>query len=287
MKQVFTVVVLSLFLALSFGCSGNTANIEANNVTVEAESPFASITDPAAALAEGDRLFDENQTEKAIQAYQQAINLNPDLAEGHFKLGIAYALLEMQYEQTGTVDPGNPDARSKPRSQKSFEKAVEAYKKLLKANPDDDTAHFNLARTYNKLNKDEEAEKEFRQAVKLKPDDSEYQTELGSILIKLAQYREAIAPLKKAVELDAGNERAASLLEDAEAGRQRIDYVGKDSNANRASSNSSANANANSASNTSTNSSLKQPASNTAKPPKPEETPPRADKNEKRGKKGE
>ncbi len=287
MKQVFTIVALSLLLALTFGCSGNAANIEANNVTVEAESPFANITDPAAALAEGDRLFDENQTEKAIQAYQQAIKLNPDLAEAHFKLGIAYALLEMQYEQTGTVDPANPDARSKPRSQKSFEKAVEAYKKWIAANPNDDVAHYNLARTYNKLNKDEEAEKEFRQAVKLKPEDSEYQTELGNILIKLAQYREAIAPLKKAVELDAGNERAASLLEDAEAGRQRIDYVGKNTNANRPSSNSSANSNANSASNTSTNSSLKQPPTNTAKPPRPEETPPRGGKNEKRGKKGE
>ncbi len=287
MKQVFTIVALSLLLALTFGCSGNAANIEANNVTVEAESPFANITDPAAALAEGDRLFDENQTEKAIQAYQQAIKLNPDLAEAHFKLGIAYALLEMQYEQTGTVDPANPDARSKPRSQKSFEKAVEAYKKWIAATPNDDVAHYNLARTYNKLNKDEEAEKEFRQAVKLKPEDSEYQTELGNILIKLAQYREAIAPLKKAVELDAGNERAASLLEDAEAGRQRIDYVGKNTNANRPSSNSSANSNANSASNTSTNSLLKQPPTNTAKPPRPEETPPRGGKNEKRGKKGE
>ena len=89
MKQVFTIVVLSVFLTLSFSCSKNSANIEANTVTVEAESPFANITDPAAALAEGDRLFDENQTERAIQAYQQAIKLNPDLAEGHFKLGIA------------------------------------------------------------------------------------------------------------------------------------------------------------------------------------------------------
>lgn len=294
MKQVFTILILSLVVALSFSCSKNSANVEANTVTVEAESPFANITDPAAALKEGDRLFDENQTELAIQAYQQAIKLNPDLAEAHFKLGIAYALLEMQYEQTGTVDPANPDARSKPRSQKSFEKAAEAYKKWIAANPNDDVAHYNLARTYNKLNKDEEAEKEFRQAVKLKPEDSEYQTELGSILIKLAQYREAIAPLKKAIELDAGNERAASLLEDAEAGRQRIDYVGKDSNANRASSgsnsNSAASANANSASNTSTNSAVKPPPANTAKPPKPEvketKPEPKSDKSEKRGKKG-
>lgn len=289
MKQVFTIVFLSLLVGFGFGCSGNSSNTAANNANVAAESPFANITDPAAALAEGDRLFDENQTEMAIQAYQQAIKLNPDLADAHFKLGIAYALLEMQYEQTGTVDPANPDARSKPRSQKSFENAVDAYKKWIAANPNDDNAHYNLARAYNKLNKDEAAEKEFRQAVKLKPDDSEYQTELGSILIKLAQYSEAIPALKKAVELDAGNERAASLLEDAEAGRQRINYVGPANTANRANSNSNtANANANSASNTSANSAVKPPPANTAKPPKPEVkgTPPKADKNEKRGKKG-
>lgn len=276
-------------MALSFACSANSSNIEANNANAAAESPFANITDPAAALAEGDRLFDDNQTDMAIQAYQQAIKLNPDMAEAHFKLGIAYALVEMQMEQEGKV-ANTIDSKGKTRSQRSFEKAVEAYKKWLNANPDDDNAHYNLARTYNKLNKDEEAEKEFRQAVKLKPDDSEYQTELGLILIKLAQYREAIPPLKKAVELDPGNERAASLLEDAEAGRQRIDYVSKDNNSNRSgsNSNSAANANANSASNTSTNSALKPPPANSAKPTKPEakETPPKADKNEKRGKKG-
>ncbi|MFM9903144.1 MAG: tetratricopeptide repeat protein [Pyrinomonadaceae bacterium] len=266
MKQVFTIVVITVFMAAGFGCTGRSANSAITNANIEVESPFASITDPNAALAEGDRLFDENQTEMAIQAYQQAVKLNPDFAEAHFKLGIAYALLDMQIEQSGVITgPETKDARAKTRSQKAFEKAVEAYKKWLTANPDDDVAHFNLARTYNKLDKVEEAEKEFRVAVKLKPNDGEYQTELGGILIRLAQYREAIGPLKKAIEIDAANERAASLLEDAEAGRQRLDYVSVPKNSNQSASNSAStsNGNVNAASNS--NSAVKPPDGNSNK----------------------
>lgn len=277
MRQVFAFVVLTVFIAAGIGCSRKSANSEETaNANTATESPFANITDANAALAEGNRLLDENQTEMAIEAFKQAVKLNSDLPEPHFKLGIAYALLELQYEQSGTVDPDNPDARVKSRSQKAFEKAVETYKKWLVANPDDDTAHFNLARTYYKLNKLEEAEKEFRQAVKIKPDDTDYQTELGAILIKLAQYHEAIAPLNRAIELDSTNERAASLLEDAEAGRQRLDYVPPKNTANSANANANANMSANSNSNTSmrsnsnSNSAPKPTPAASPKPPKDE-----------------
>lgn len=279
MKQVFIIVVIAVFMAFGIGCWSKSANVaDANNANTITESPFASITDAGAALAEGDKLLDENQTELAIEAFKQAVKLNPDLPEPHFKLGIAYALLEMQMQQNGEVtEPeisanGNKIVRTKTRSEREFEKAVEAYKKWLVANRNDDNAHYNLARTYNKLNRDDEAEKEFTQAVKLKPDETEYQTELGAILIKLAKYREAIAPLKKAVELDATNERAAGLLEDAEAGRQRLDYVAPKKDANSANSNANANANSNTSvgSNSNTNSAHKPPPANANKPKKDE-----------------
>lgn len=271
MRQVFTIIVLAVFVLAWAGCTRKSANTEdANNANSATESPFGNITDSNAVLAEGNRLLDENQTELAIQAYKQAVKLNPDLAEAHFQLGIACALLEMQYEQSGTVDPDNPDARVKSRSQKAFEKAVETYKKWLAANRNDDTAHFNLGRTYYKLDKLEEAEKEFRQAVKIKPDDTEYETELGAILVKMAQYRDAIGPLKKAVDLDPANERAANLLEDAEAGRQRLDYVSPNKSANKSNSNMSANLNTNTnpGSNSNSNMAPKHPPTNTLPPNK-------------------
>lgn len=275
------VSVLPLLLAGS-GCSKSTVNSnEVTNANVAADPPFAHITDANVALAEGDRLFDENQTEMAIEAYRQAVKLNPDLAEAHFKLGIAYSLLDKQNEVSGNVtqpDANTKDGKSKTHAERAFEKAVEAYKKWIDANPKDHGGYYYLGRTYVKLLKDEEAEKAFKEAVRLKPDDTEYQTELGAILIRLAQYHEAIGPLKKAVELDPANVRAQELLEDAQAGRQRLDYVPPKNTNQAANKASNSNANANSNSNSNSNSVSRPPDANTKpgknepknrKPPQP------------------
>lgn len=270
-----------LILAISLGlaaCGGGAAN-NSNVAAVEpaaAASPalnIAEVTDPNVALAEGNRLMDENLTEAAIAAYQRAIELNPDLGEAHFKLGVAYSLLEMQNEQSGVATPSTENSNSKTpkktESEKAFEAAVKAYEKWLDDNPKDDVAHYYLGRTYAKLMKDEEAEEAFQEAVKLKPDDTEYQTELGAILVKLAQYHEALKPLKKAIELDGANGRAIELLEDAEAGRRRVDYVTANKNGNTAAgpktSNTNSAANSNSASSGNT-----APPANTSKKPEPD-----------------
>lgn len=242
-----------------------------------AESAFANINDAGQALAEGKRLLDENDTQSAIAALERAIQLDPDLAEAHFQLGIAYGLVDLQNQQEGNILPGDAEARVKTRSYKEFEKAAASYKKYLAANPKDDAAQFNLGRTYVKLLKDDQAEDAFRDAVKLKPDDTDYQTELGAILIRLAKYHEAVGPLKKAIELDPNNARAQDLLEDAQAGVKRLDYVSSNTNSNVKSGNSNSNSasNANVASNANTGG---RPPAN-AKPPAtpvPRETPKKA-----------
>lgn len=235
---------------MQFGCRKAATNSNADaNSNAAAVSPFAEITDANAAFAEGNRLFDDNQTELAIAAYKRAVEIDPDFAEAYFKMGIAYALIEKEAMRTGTGDivPGETSGNRsvKPNSEKMFERAVTAYKKLIAASPDDSTAHFNLARAYNKLNKDEEAERSFEQAVKLKPDDVEYQTELGGIRIKLAKYHEALVPLKKALELDPENPEAEELLEEAQAGAKRVDFSQPDNTNKKANTNSMANANTN------------------------------------------
>lgn len=245
MRKIF-VVLFSIWLALQFGCSGNSVNSNQANsaqTTVNTNSnpqaqltPLPEFTDADTAFAEGNKLFDANKIELAIEAYNQAVKLNPDFAEAYFKLGISYALIEKQKEiesfneeteTTPTPTPINKGKKDAPTvrtkdSEKAFEKAVTAYKKILAKNPQDDVAHYNLGRAYNKLDEDEDSEKSLRQAVKLKPDDTVYQTELGAILIKLAKYDEAVRTLKKALELDAENSEAAELLEKAEAGQKRI-----------------------------------------------------------------
>ncbi len=216
-------------MLVSAGCSGSAGPDESNHPASTATAPVSQFTDATVALAEGTKFLDEGETDKAIDALGQAVKLDPDLAEAWFKLGIAYGLTEIRDETIVTTDteptPSSTGKKeSKTNSEIAFEKSVAAYKKVVDSNSDDDVAHFNLGRAYNKLNEDQDAAKALKQAVKIKPDETEYQTELGAILIKLAQYHEAIPPLKKALELDPENIRAQELLEDAEAGRKRVNY---------------------------------------------------------------
>jgi len=229
------IVFVKIFLALlicSFliGCSSAPAEDAPTQVVAEAtpKTQVSEIADANTALAEGNRLLDDNLTEQAIEAYKRAVELDPTLGEAYFKLGIAFGLLEKEQIRSGSGDyvPGeaNTGKNFKPQSVKMFERAVDVYKKYLARSDKDALAHFNLGLTYNKLNLDKEAEESFEKAVKLRPEDAELQTELGGIRVKLAKYREAIAPLKKALELDPENSQAANFLDDAEAGARRVEF---------------------------------------------------------------
>ena len=263
-------LLLGIFIFSSLVCAGcwwsagSDANQSANTDTTTLE-----YTDANLALAEGTRFLDTGEIDKAIDALNQAVKINPDLAEAWFKLGIAFALSEKRDDALEKSESEEPDAekkRTKTNSEKAFEKAVAAYKKIIDANDADDAAYFNLGRAYNKLNDDQDAAKALKQAVKLKPDDTEYQTELGAILIKLAQYHEAIPPLKKALELDPENIRAQELLEDAQAGRQRVNYSATPKDDKKANTNSNSNSNANTTPPPGGKLPSPTPASNTAKP---------------------
>ena len=160
MQRSFT-IALVLVCAFSLSCSksGGEANSNAN---ADQQNQFAEITDANQALQIGSDLLENNETEKAIDALLRATELNPDLAEAWFKLGIAYSLIEKQQALDAQSDvnvPGDSQKAGKPNSEKAFRKAIEAYKKVLAQNPDDDVAQYNLGRAYNKLNQDEDAAK--------------------------------------------------------------------------------------------------------------------------------
>lgn len=278
MKRLFLFVSILTTVAIGIACSGEASN--SNNNSGTAVVAASDYTDANAALADGIKLLDQGDTEKAIEVLTRATELDPNLADAYFRLGVAYSLIEFRdqleaqqdAEPTPTLAPGEKKPKEKKtNSEIAFEKAVAGYKKLIDTNDQDHAAYYNLGRAYNKLNEDEEAAKALRQAVKLNPEDSEYQTELGSILIKLAKYPEAVGTLKKAVELDPQNLEAEELLEKAEAGRKRITFtqLPDDKKSGNSNSNSAA-SNTAEQSNTATKPPEKNPSPKPATPaPKP------------------
>jgi len=254
MKRFFIILFSTAILSFS-GCASGTASNNSNQTIFNANSPVPNaqvvenaqtnsnltniasssqpvpkFTDAQTAFAEGKKLLDTNEIEKAVEAFEQAVRLDPDLAEAHFNLGIAYALIEDEMVDETVAEESPKKSRKRKEtvkltpSEKAFTEAARSYEKITKKNPKDDAAFFNLGRSYNKLNKDKEAQKALRQAVKLKPDDTEYNSEFGAILIKLAQYDEAVGVLKKAVKLDSTNSQAEERLEKAIAGQKRINF---------------------------------------------------------------
>jgi tetratricopeptide (TPR) repeat protein len=254
MRLFFLISILVAIGALA-GCSGaGTANTNTAGSEQQMQAEGVAYTDANQALQDGIKLLDTGETDRAIDVLNQAVALNPDLAEAYFHLGIAYSLVEARdadiIENDTNVDRTATEKDRKEKKKNSeiaFRRAVDGFKKVVAANKEDHSAWFNMGRAYNKLNEDKDALEAFEKAVELNPEDTDYQTALGEILIKLARYREAIAPLKKAIEIDPGNAEAMELLEDAEAGRSRINYqttpTPKPDNKNSSTNTSGANSN--------------------------------------------
>ncbi len=193
----------------------SSADAEAASALEESESrgvPSSSSPDdappvPAEArehFEKGIEAYKQNRDGEAVEAFQQAIRLQPDYAEAHLRLGLAYAALGQRDEAI-----------------KEYEEAVRHYKASTRRYPKDAGGHFNFGLAHTKLTRHEEAVKAYRQAVRLQPDDSDKQYELGLAYTKLAQYREAVAALERAIDLDPDNFRAVEALERARSGLNR------------------------------------------------------------------
>jgi Flp pilus assembly protein TadD len=156
-------------------------------------------------LDKGKELYRNDQDAEAVLAFMEAVRLDPDLAEAHFRLALGFESVGKQEEAQG-----------------EYKKAVENYKKYLADNPDDAEAHYALGQTYAGLGQYSEAIREYREATKRKDDDSDMYYDLGVAHTKLAQYDAAAAAFSKSLELDPDNYRAQDGLDDAKEGIKRI-----------------------------------------------------------------
>jgi tetratricopeptide (TPR) repeat protein len=156
-------------------------------------------------LQRGKELYHDDLDEQALNAFKQALQIDPELAEAHFRLGLTFDALGQSQEAEG-----------------AYKTAVEKYKKHLAKNDDDAEAHYNLGQSYAGLSLYSEAVGEYRKATRIKSDDTDIYYDLGEALSKLARYDEAVGAFSKALEIDPENYRAEDSLEEAREGVKRI-----------------------------------------------------------------
>jgi tetratricopeptide (TPR) repeat protein len=205
--KLFLLICALCFLMLAYGCNRSgqqTANNSAGPAAVS-NSLEGDRNRARELLAKGKQLYLDDQDDQAVQAFQEALKLDPDLAEAHFRLGLSYEALGKREE-----------------SEAEYKKAVETYKKYLADHEDDSEAHYDLGQTYAGLGQYSEAIREYRLATKLKEDDPDMYYDLGVAHTKLAQYDAAVAAFSKSLEIDPDNYRAQDGLDEAKEGVKRI-----------------------------------------------------------------
>jgi len=158
-----------------------------------------------AQLEKGRELYRNDQDAEAVVAFEEAVRLDPHLAEAHFRLGLGY-------ESLGKHDEAEAE----------YKKAVEAYKKYFAENHNDAEAHYALGQTYANLGQYSEAIREYKEATKLKEDDPDMFYDLGVAYTKLAQYDAAATAFSKSLEIDPDYYRAQDGLDEAKEGIKRV-----------------------------------------------------------------
>jgi len=194
-------------MILATGCKRGGQQSENNSAgTLPVSNNLAEDrTRARAQLDKGKELYRTDQDAEAVLAFMEAVRLDPDLAEGHFRLGLGYESLGKREE-----------------AEAEYKKAVEAYKKYFQENRDDPEAHYALGQTYANLGQYSEAIREYREATKLREDDPDIYYDLGVAHTKLAQYDAAAAAFSKSLEIDPDYYRAQDGLDEAKEGIKRI-----------------------------------------------------------------
>jgi Ca-activated chloride channel homolog len=132
--------------------------------------------DENAAIREGNKLYKERQYEKALPAYQKAIEQNPNNSTARYNLANARyrtgnlpdaeksfdELIEKTNEKT-FKEKGYYNKGVSLTKQKKLLESIEAYKNALKLDPADEDARFNLQKALIELKKQQPQEQKQQQ----------------------------------------------------------------------------------------------------------------------------
>jgi tetratricopeptide (TPR) repeat protein len=135
----------------------------------------------------------KGQVDKALEDFQNAVEINPNYLEAHSNLGLALL-------QEGQMD-----------------EAVAHFKKASEIAPNSLTTHYNLGVALFKNGELDEAVAQYRKALEINPNSLETHYNLGLIFFKKRQLDEAITQFLEVLRLKPGFSPAQDYLARAQA----------------------------------------------------------------------
>ena len=163
-------------------------------------------------VEKGNSYFEKGDYEKAIMAYEKAIERNPEDAGAYKNLGITHTR-RGDYERAITayeiaIERNPEDAKAyfnlgyNYGERGDYEKAITAYEKAIELNPEDAEAYFNLGYNYGERGDYEKAIMAYEKAIELNPEYANAYYNLGYIYSERGDYEKAITAYEKAIELN-------------------------------------------------------------------------------------
>jgi len=160
---------------------------------------------------QGDACFFENRYEDAIAAYNQALQIQPDLADTWNNRGVVLTRMQRypeaiaSYEQATKIRPNYPDAWNNRGvvllELQKYPEAIACYEKAIQAKPDYGDAWNNRGVAFSKMQEYEQAVISYNQALQIKNDYTDAWNNRGVALSKLQKYEAAIDSYDNAAKI--------------------------------------------------------------------------------------
>lgn len=160
----------------------------------------------------GNLLYDRKRDEEALQAYEQAIQFDPNLAEAYKGKGNTLFYLNhyeealAAYEQAIRLDPAITEAYDGKGWSlwylKRYGEALTSYEQAIERNPRYSSAYHGKGNVLLELKHYEDACRAYEEAIRLDPTLTYGYIGKGNALLQLRRYEEALEAFDKAISLD-------------------------------------------------------------------------------------
>lgn len=160
----------------------------------------------------GNRFFEQGYYDLAIEDYDCALKLDPNLAEVYLNRGIAYSR-QNQYDQA--IDDYTRALNFDPQmaqacfqrgnvylTKGSYPQAIEDLNRALEIYPDMADAYLLRGTAYSRQNQYEQAIEDYTSALKLDSQMAQACFNRGNVYLSQGRYQEAIEDINRAIELN-------------------------------------------------------------------------------------